>query len=109
MSRLVLALGALALLSGCAGLALPVAGGGLAGAAATVVAVNSDADTTLKVAKPFNEVLCLLHPYNPVSEEAKAAIAAFCANLPDSTGGFLFQQWKIIQAVEAAHAKGAKP
>ena len=104
-----MAIGALALLGGCAGLALPVAGGGIAGAAATVAVINTDTDTVLKVAKPFNEVACLLHPYNPTSEEAKAAIAAFCANLPTSTGGFLFQQWKIIEAVEAAHAKGTKP
>ncbi len=85
-----------------------LAGGAVTGAAATFVAVNTDADTALKVVKPLNQALCLIHPWNPKSDEAEAAIAAFCAHLPDTTAGLLTQGFAIIQAIDDAHSAPGK-
>lgn len=111
MIRRLLAVVALALLSGCATapVAVPAAGGAAVGIAATFAAVNTDADTALQVVKPINQTLCVLHPFNPASAEAEAAIAAFCSHLPDSTLGLLTQLWAIVEAVDAAHQMPAAP
>ena len=98
-------------LSGCAGLAVKggvVAGGAALGWVTAASAANQDADEALGLAKPFNEAACILHPWNPQSDEAKAAVAAYCANLPDNTGGFLVQQLRIIEAIDAAHDAAEK-
>ena len=99
-SRLPVAL--LLLLGACAQAGI-AAGGAATGGFATFITVNADANTALKVVKPINEVLCVLRPIPPRSVEAKAAVDAFCAHLPDSTLGLLPQLLAVIEAVDAAH------
>ena len=96
------------LLAGCAApqLVVPVAATGAVGVLAVAVAVQIDADAALSTVKPVNETLCLIHPFNPASVEAEAAISAFCSHLPDSTIGLLTQLIAIVNAVDAAHATG---
>lgn len=88
------------LLAGCT--AAPLAGGAAGGALATFVAVNADADTALKGVKPLNQGLCLLEPFKPKTAAGKAAVAAFCSHLPDTTAGLLTQIFAVVEAVDAA-------
>jgi hypothetical protein len=103
--RAVIILAAALSLTGCA--AGAAAGGAAGGGLATALTINTDADTALKIVKPVNTVLCVVRPFNPKSAEAKAAVDAFCAHLPDSTLGLLPQMLAIIEAVDAAHDTGS--
>ena len=98
-------------LSACTVAAFTAAGGAgaAAGALATVEAVNTDANTALAIVKPINQAACLLEPWSPKSDEAKAAIQAFCSHLPDDTTGLAVQIFAVIAAVDAAHDKAKEP
>lgn len=77
----------------------------LAAALTAAAAINADINTGLEVVKPINEVACIVRPWKPKSDEAKAAVDAFCANLPDSTIGAVVQIGAIVEAIDAAHEK----
>jgi len=91
------------LLSGCH--LAPIAGGAALGWLGAAVIGYKDAGTILADAKPAVEAACFLRPWKPQSEEAKAAIDAFCVKPAGTVPEFIAQQFRIVEAIDDVHSR----
>jgi hypothetical protein len=78
-----------------------VAGGAGAGWLAAAMTVEKEIDLGLEAVQPINKAICVVELAKPHNAEVQAAIAAFCANLPDSVSGILVQAAAVAVAIEA--------